>query len=197
MHLLHALVLWMLLIILSLKNLWISNFSNMKFNGPLNEKNNPLITIWAYRPGLQMVDLAADSFISFAEHGPLLQQYSLQERTPWTTVSYLNKGMFSAMLKIKNLLLPSTDAVSVPSDPAQLLMERNYWNWTCPLSMVTSSNGSHSGSASTSRRPRSLLTSGTPSRMVLPRVSSRGFPSQVTNTTKQSSASMSGSIVQS
>lgn len=67
-----------------------------------------------------MVDSTTDSLTSSTEHVLLLQQYHEQIgdfKTELDTISYLDKGIFETMLKIKKLLHPSKDSVSVPSDP--------------------------------------------------------------------------------
>lgn len=87
---------------------------------------------------LEMVDSASDSLTSSIEHIHLLQQYHEQlndfkielcsirqailtaevdsSDDLFSTISYLDKGMFDATLKIKKLLHPSKDGASAPSD---------------------------------------------------------------------------------
>ena len=87
---------------------------------------------------LEMVDSAASSLTSSTEHALLLQQYheklgdfktelgSIRQAVLtagvdssddlFETVSYLDKGMFDTMLKIKKLLNPSKDSIGMSSD---------------------------------------------------------------------------------
>ena len=87
---------------------------------------------------LEMVVSASDSLTSSVEYVHLLQQYHEQltdfktelgsirqavltagvdsSDDLFSTISYLDKGMFDATLKIKKLLCPSKDGASVPHD---------------------------------------------------------------------------------